>query len=134
MEMIGEDRAIRSAVHLVRKREPRPLQGNEQGETMTYNRMEAKPRAGEHCRFCGDAKAPLVKTPCCHQWICCDTAFFSFRGGGRCQVEHERFSMCYSHYEDKHDGPWESCQKCREFWSPRDYQRYAENPINWPKY
>jgi hypothetical protein len=27
---------------------------------MTYNRMEAKPIAGEHCRFCGDAKAPLV--------------------------------------------------------------------------
>ena len=40
---------------------------------MTYNRMEAKPIAGEHCRFCGDAKAPLVKTPCCDQWICCDT-------------------------------------------------------------
>ena len=101
---------------------------------MTYNRMEAKPIAGERCRFCGDANAPLVKTPCCDQWMCCDTAFFSFRGGGRCQVEHERFSLCYSHYEDKHGGPWESCQKCREFWSPRDYQTYAENPINWPKY
>jgi hypothetical protein len=101
---------------------------------MTYNRMEAKPIAAEHCRFCGDAKAPPVKTPCCDQWICCDTAFFSFRGGGRCQVEHERFSLCYSHYEDKHGGPWESCQKCREFWSPQDYRRYAENPINWPRY
>ncbi len=101
---------------------------------MTSNRMEAKAIAGEHCRFCGDAKAPLVKTPCCEQWMCCDTAFFSFRGGGRCQVEHERFSLCYSHYEDKHGGPWESCQKCREFWSPRDDQRYAENPINWPRY
>jgi hypothetical protein len=44
---------------------------------MTYNRMEAKPIAGEHCRFCGDAKAP-----CCDQWICCDTAFLSFQGGG----------------------------------------------------
>src|SRR5712691_8360668 len=61
---------------------------------MTYNRMEAKPIAGEPCRFCGDAEAPLVKTPCCQQWICCDTVFVSFRGGGRCQVEHERFSMC----------------------------------------
>ena len=49
---------------------------------MTYNRMEAEPITGEHCRFCGDAKAPLVKTPCYDQWICCDTAFFSFRGGG----------------------------------------------------
>src|SRR5712691_5288946 len=72
---------------------------------MTYNRMEAKPIAGEHCRFCGDAKAALVQTPCCQQWICCDTAFVSFQGGGYCQVEHERFRMCYSHYEDKHGGP-----------------------------
>ena len=71
---------------------------------MTYNRLEAKPIPGEHCRFCGDAEAPLVKTPCCQQWICCDTAFLSFRGGGRCQVEHERFSLCYSHYEDRYGG------------------------------
>ncbi len=101
---------------------------------MTSNRMEAKPRAGEPGRCCGDAQAPLVKTPCCAQWMCCATAFFSLRGGGRCQVEHERFSLCYSHYEDQHGGPWQSCQKCRAFWSPRDDQRYAENPINWPRY
>ena len=105
-----------------------------QGDPMTYNRMEAKPIAGEHCRFCGEAKAPLVKTPCWQQWICCETAFLSFRGGGRCQVEHERFSLCYSHSQDQHGGPWESCQPCREFWSPRDYKIYAENPINWPRY
>ncbi len=65
---------------------------------MTYDRMEATPIAGEHCRFCGDTSAPLVKTPCCQQWICCDTAFMSFRGGGRCQYAHERFTLCYSHY------------------------------------
>ena len=105
-----------------------------EGDPMTYNRMEAKPIADEHCWFCGDASAPLVKTPCCQQWICCDTAFVSFRGGGRCQVEHERFSLCYSHYEDHHGGPWERCQKCRDFWSPRDDKTYAENPINWPRY
>src|SRR5512145_1330151 len=74
---------------------------SQQGECMTYNRMDAKPIAGEHCRFCGDATAPLVKTPCCQQWICCDTIFLSFRGGGRCQVEHERFSLCYSHYGNR---------------------------------
>jgi hypothetical protein len=65
----------------------------QQGEPMTYNRMEAKPIAGEHGRVCGDAKAALVKTPCCEQWICCATASLSFRGGGRCQGEHERFSL-----------------------------------------
>lgn len=49
---------------------------------MTYNRMAAKPIAGEHCRFCGDASAPLVKTPCCQQWICCDTALCRFEAAG----------------------------------------------------
>jgi hypothetical protein len=56
---------------------------------MTYNRMEAKQIAGEHGRFCGDAKASLVKTPCCDQWICCDTVFSSFRGGAFCRVGRE---------------------------------------------
>jgi hypothetical protein len=58
----------------------------------------------------------------------------SFRGGGRCQEEHERFSLCYAHYQDQHGGPWERCQKCRDVWSPRYYKLYAENPINWPRY
>ena len=112
----------------------RPPATTTQREPMTYNRMEAKLIPGEHCRFCGATEAPLVKTPCCQQWLCCDTAFVSFRGGGRCQVEHERLSLCYSHYEDRHGGPWDSGQKCREFWSLRDDQFYAENPINWPRY
>ncbi len=101
---------------------------------MTYNRMEAKLIAGEHCRFYGDARAALVKTPCCEQWICCDTALMSFRGGGRGQVAHERFSLGYFHYEDRHEGPWASCQKCRDFWSPLYDKRYAENPIKLPRY
>ena len=133
-KMSPEHKMIHDGMHRCADRRADRSSTTKQGERMTYNRMEAKPIAGEHCRFCGDAKAPLVKTPCCQQWICCDTAFLSFRGGGRCQVEHERFSLCYSHYEDRHGGPWESCQKCRDFWSPRDYQFYAENPINWPRY
>src|SRR5256712_12164149 len=100
---------------------------------MTYNRMEAKPIAGEHGQFCGDAKAPLVKTPCCQQWICCDTAFVSLRGGGRYQAEHERFSMCYLHYEDQHGGPSENCQELRDFCSTRQDPYYRENPLNSPR-
>ena len=128
--MSHEHKMIRDPMH--RSQGGAALATTAQGEFMTYNRMEAKPIAGEHCRFCGDAEAPLVKTPCCEQWICCDTAFLSFRGGGYCQVEHERFSLCYSHYQDQHGGPWESCQKCCDFWSPQDYKFYAENPINRP--
>jgi hypothetical protein len=31
---------------------------------MTYNRMEAKPITGEHCRFCGDAKWSMNASAC----------------------------------------------------------------------
>jgi hypothetical protein len=101
---------------------------------MTYNRLEAVPIPGQRCRFCGDEKAPLVKTRCCDQWICCDTDFVSFRGGGRCQYQHERFSLCHSHFAEGHEGPWKTCQVCRTFWTPAQYKEYAENPINTPKY
>lgn len=104
------------------------------GRVVTYHRLAAQIIPGEHCRFCGDAAVPLVKTPCCQQWICCDTALLSVRGGGRCQYEHERFSLCYSHYIDNHPGPWQTCQTCRDFWTPAEYKAYAEHPINEPKY
>jgi hypothetical protein len=96
---------------------------------MTYHRMEAKPIAGERCRFCGDARAPLVKTRCCEQWICCDTAYLSFQGGGRCQVEHERFSMCYSHYEDKALSGKEFTQYRAGCWLRIKAERRAHNTV-----
>ena len=86
-----------AAVHLVSAFAPSESSARAQGETITDNRMAAKPMAGEPGRFGGDAKAPLVKTPCGDQWRCGETACFSLRGGGRCQVEHERFSLGYSH-------------------------------------
>jgi len=134
-EETPEERTLGDVRHLSSEREAdHTPHTTQKGHPMTDNRMEATPIAGEHCRCCGDAKAPLVKPPCCPQWIGCDTAFVSFRGGGRCQVEHERLSLCDSHDEDQHGGPWESCQKCRDFWTPRDDKTSAENPINWPKY
>ena len=42
-------------------------------DPMTDKRLEAQPIPGEHCCFCGEQAVPLVKTPCCHHWICCDT-------------------------------------------------------------
>jgi len=69
---------------------------------MTYDRMEAKPIPGEHCHFCEQIGLPLVKTRCCQKWVCCDRDFLSFRGGGRCQFEHEHYSICHFHYNNDH--------------------------------
>lgn len=97
---------------------------------MNYDRMKAKRIPGEHCRFCGKKSVPLVKTPCCQLWICCDTKMLSFRGGGRCQDAHERFSLCYSHYIDGHSEPWQTCQACKKFWGTGyEYKEYFENSI-----
>ena len=101
---------------------------------MTYNRMEAKKIEGEHCHFCGDDSIPIVKTPCCEHWICCDTAFISIEGGGCCQYQHERFSLCYSHYVEGHNGTWQACQACKDFWSAEEYKNYTEGSINIPEF
>jgi len=101
---------------------------------MPYNRRDATPMAGAPWRFGGAAQAPFGKTPCWQQGRWCETAFVSLRGGGRCQGEHERLRLCSSHDEEQPGGPWESCQPCRAVWSPRDDKRYAEHPINWPRY
>ena len=101
---------------------------------MTYDRMEAKPIPGEICRFCGDDSAPLVKTPCCDQWICCDTSYLSYRVGGRCQFEHENYSICHFHYNEKHHGRWQNCKECRRFFGEDEFKRLAEDRMNTPRY
>jgi len=83
--------------------------------------------------FVGDARRRWFKTPCCEQWICCDTAFVSLRGGGYCQVEHERFSLCYSHYQDQHGGPWKVARNVAIFWSPKIINSMRE-PNHQPRY
>ena len=101
---------------------------------MTYNRMKAKKIQGEHCRFCGQESVPLLKTPCCGHWICCDTKFLSISGGGYCEYQHERFSLCYSHYIEGHQCSWQECEICKKFWSPEEYKEYTDPSINSPRY
>lgn len=101
---------------------------------MTYDRMKAKPIPGEHCRFCGNESAPLVKTRCCDQWICCDTSFVSFSGGGYCQFQHEQYSICHFHYNEGHAGNWEDCDECREFLGEKQFELEASDWINKPRF
>ena len=100
---------------------------------MTYDRMEAKPIPGQCCQFCGDDSAPLVRTSCCEKWICCDTAFFS-NGGGYCQVQHETYSLCHFHYNEKHQGDWRECKECLTYFGKDEFERMAEDWTNTPHY
>jgi hypothetical protein len=101
---------------------------------MTYDRMEAKPIPGEHCRFYGSTSSPLVKTRCCEQWIFCDTEFLSFRGGGYCQFQHEHYSICHFHYNEGHSGAWQDCDECRDFFGEQEFKWLSEDPMNTPGY
>jgi len=101
---------------------------------VTINRLEAKPIAGEHCHFCGDETAPLVKTPCCNQWICCDTSYVSYRGGGRCQYAHERFSVCHYHYVEKRPGRWQDCDECRRDLGDTNFMLAFTDGTNVPRF
>jgi hypothetical protein len=101
---------------------------------LSYDRMKAKKIKGEHCRFCGDSKVALVKTVCCEQWICCDTAAFSFRGGGYCQDYHERNSLCYEHNTEGHAGHFKDCTECEKHLSRREYEEYLSDSTNYPAY
>jgi hypothetical protein len=101
---------------------------------VTYDRMKAKPILGEHCRFCGDDSAPLVKTRCCDQWICCDTSYLSIRGGGYCEVQHEQYSICHFHYNEGHSGAWQECPECRDFFGEQEFERLSMDRMNTPRY
>ena len=105
-----------------------------QERPMTYNRMQAKPIAGEHCRFCGDETAPLVKTRCCEQWICCDTSYLSYRGCGHCQFAHEHYSVCHYHYNEKHPGRWQECEECRRDFGEEEFRYAFSDWMNIPRY
>jgi hypothetical protein len=96
--------------------------------------MEAKPIPGEHCHFCGDDASPLVKMPCCEQWICCDTAYLSYRGGGYCQFEHENSSICHFHYNEKHQGRWQECDECCRLFGEEEFKSAFDDPMNTPRY
>lgn len=88
---------------------------------MTFNRLEAKPIPGKRCSICGGEGLPLVKTRCCGKWVCCDVSPISIRGGGFCQFEHTRKSVCFFHYNQGHDGPWQECQECRDFFGDEKF-------------
>ena len=132
MDMLGSHRALGGAVHLASERATGQPHANEQGESLTYNRMEAKLIAGEHGRSVAMPKLPLSKRRVVISGFVVIRHLCRFEGveckwsmnASACVIPTMRISTAARG----------SCHKCREFWSPRDDQRYAENPINWPRY
>jgi hypothetical protein len=90
----------------------------------------AKPR----CGLCGKS-GKVMKTPCCGQWICDDYdkyVMFSYATNS-CHRNHDRYTVCSSHFQEGHEGDWQECQQCRENYETEMYVWYATNEYNFVK-
>ncbi|MEO5929517.1 MAG: hypothetical protein ABIR47_06270, partial [Candidatus Kapaibacterium sp.] len=83
------------------------------------------------CGLCGKT-TKLTKTPCCDQWICDDQDNYVLvsYAHNSCQRNHERYTLCASHYNERHDGAWQECADCRANFETEMYVWYGTNEYN----
>lgn len=86
------------------------------------------------CGLCGATKN-LTKTECCDQWICDDEAnyvMFSYARNS-CSRNHQRYTLCSYHFNEGHQGQWQTCEKCRKDFETPFYVEMATNDCNFVK-
>lgn len=91
---------------------------------------ENKPK----CGLCGKKKK-LTKTPCCNNWICDDEdsyVLFSYAKNS-CYRNHNRYTLCSSHFDEEHEGLWQNCEKCKTDVDTPNYIWYGTNDYNFEK-
>lgn len=83
------------------------------------------------CGLCGDTKN-LTKTPCCGNWICDDEHKYKAFSYDRnsCKRNHNRYTLCGTHFNEEHDGHWKDCAKCRSMVDDEMYAYYGTNEYN----
>jgi hypothetical protein len=98
--------------------------------TPKKKKSEDKPR----CGLCGKTRK-LTKTECCGQWICDDEekyVIFSYARNS-CSRNHQRYTLCGSHYAEEHEGSWQDCPECRNGFETEMYVYYGTNEYNFEK-
>ncbi len=86
------------------------------------------------CGLCGKTKN-LMRTDCCGNWICNDErnyVMFSFARNS-CHRNHDRFTLCASHFHEGHSGDWKTCKECRKTFETEMYVWYSTNDYNFEK-
>ena len=86
------------------------------------------------CGLCGKSKK-LTKTYCCNNWICDDTekyVMFSYSRNS-CYRNHDRYTLCGYHKNNKHIGKWQTCEKCKKDIDREMYVWYGINEFNFEK-
>ena len=95
------------------------------------------------CGLCG-ATEDLTKTECCDNWICDDEDQYVMFSYARniCYRNHSRYTLCGYHYNEGHEGDWQTCPQCKEDFAHEMemYVYYGTNEYNFevlknpPKY
>ena len=97
--------------------------------------IAAKPTPNKpSCGLCGK-RGKLTKTECCDQWICDDTGkyvMFSYARNS-CFRNHDRYTLCSSHYHNEHKGHWNDCTECQNNIDTEMYVWYGTNEYNFEK-
>jgi hypothetical protein len=102
----------------------------QKAKTLKKTAKTQKPR----CGLCGKTRK-LTKTPCCDQWICDDQdkyVLFSYARNS-CSRNHDRYTLCGHHYNERHAGDWRTCKKCRDSFETEMYVWYGTNEYNFVK-
>jgi len=77
----------------------------------------------------------VTKTECCGHTICDDEdnyVLFSFERNS-CSRNHRRFTLCGAHFNEGHEGEWQSCQKCQDLFETEMYVWFGTNEYNFEK-
>jgi hypothetical protein len=101
-----------------------------------FKRQQVKSQKSKpKCGLCGKSSKPLIKTECCGNLICDDWnnyQMFSFAHNS-CSRNHDRYTICSSHFNEGHKGDWRECEKCKEGWETEMYVYYGTNEYNFIK-
>ena len=90
------------------------------------------------CELCGAEEEDwtIVKTECCGRVVCsdkkgewnkCSHGFDIITTYG-CERNHEKYSVCYYHFVEEHEGRWQDCSICRFTWPVKTYVELATDP------
>jgi hypothetical protein len=85
------------------------------------------------CGICGKAEN-IIQTPCCKNDICTDEHIpYYLNEPDNCSQRHNRNTICGHHYNYKHEGQWQNCEKCKNSLMTEIYVWYGTNKFNFVK-
>ena len=103
----------------------------------------SRPTEQDKCGLCGKSNQQaflvnergLTKTNCCSNWVCNDEHTYKLQSflENSCFRNHNRYTMCASHYQAKHLGEWKNCNKCKLEHDKLSYEEMCTNKHNFEK-